>query len=259
MTHLRQKRMSLRLSQDSVARQAGISRQHYGRIEQGLALPTREQARLISELLGTAVLHLEQVFPERERRDRSGFPLYALEQVCAEPWRVHEQARGVEMGIDRATWDWLRTFMPADSSYECSGLCDFIRGGARPMVDSPLLWGFDRHLLLDSRGELLGARCLPCLSYQDRQANFVLWPQLRLRTEHATVRLDGLLYFLTKNGRGWLVIEFDGPGHRGGQDLYRARLHGLPEIRFTAEQIRGRLCLQLLLENLLAQAAPKRS
>ncbi|MBS2040953.1 helix-turn-helix transcriptional regulator [bacterium] len=253
-----QKRRALGLSQEAVAVRVGISRQHYCRIERGLSLPNREQAAMLSEVLATAVVHADQLYLERERRDRSGYGLYALGQVSSEPWRVHQQARGVESAIDRATWEWLQTFVHADSSYECSGLCDLVKGGAEPMVDSPLLWGFDRHVLLDSKGQLLGARYLPCLGYRKGALHFVLWPQVTLRTELATVRVDGLLYFSLNGSRGWLVLEFDGPGHQLGQDGYRARIHGIPELRFRTQEIRARRCLEMLLGH-LDQAAPKRS
>lgn len=248
MTHLRQRRIDLGLTQADVAKTAGLSRQQYVRIEQGLALPGKEQAARLTEILGTALLHGAQTFSDRQRRAAAGYTPYRLETVSSEPWRVFEQTHGVAMGVDRATWDWLRTYVHCDSSFECGGHCDIVRGGARPMVDSPLLWGFERHVLLDSKGQLLGARVLPCLHYQEKDVQLIFWPQVTLRTERGTLRVDGLMIYWSSQGRYWCVVEFDGLGHQGEKDPYPAQMHQMPEIRFSSNEIRGRRCLELLLE-----------
>lgn len=249
MRTIRDQRTAKRLSQAEVAEACGMARPTYSRLERGLTTATPAQAAILRNVLGVAVLSDRHLISERDRRAIADHAFYDLPRVSAEPWRQTEQTYGVQEGVSSESWDWIQTFVHADSTLECRALAQFLRAGFEPKVDSPLLWGFEHLTLLDSRGNLLGVRYLPCLLYKERGTRFCLWPQVTLRTEQGSFRVDGLLFYRTERSSGWIVLEVDGEGHRQAGDRYRSSVLRLPELRLAASDVRGRNCMQRLLDD----------
>lgn len=248
MGYIRDLRIAKELSQAEVAAGCGMSRQTYSRLERGLTIATPAQAERLSATFGVAVLGGQHLMSERERRANADYAFYDLHRVSAEPWRQTEQTYGAQEGVSSETWSWLRTFVHADSTLECRALAQFIRAGFEPKVDSPLLWGLESLTLLDFQGSLLGSRYLPCLFYKAVGRCFCLWPQVTIRTDEGSFRVDGLLFYRSHKASGWLLLEVDGEGHRSAGDLYRSSLLRLPELRLTASDVRGQNCMKRLLD-----------
>lgn len=248
MGYLRELRLAKRLSQAKVAAACQMARATYSRLERGLTTATSAQAAILRKTFGVAVLGDQHLIPERDRRALADPAFYDLPRVSAEPWRQTEQTYGAQAGVSSENWDWLKTFVHADSTLECRALAQFLRAGFEPKVDSPLLWGFEHLALLDFLGSLLGARYLPCLLYRKSKCCICLWPQVTLRTDQGSFRVDGLFFSRNEKTSGWTVLEIDGEGHRSASDLYRNSLLRLPEVRLSAHDVRGQNCLQRLLD-----------
>lgn len=248
MGYMRDLRVSKNLSQAEVAEAVQMARPTYSRLERGLTTATSAQAARLRQVFGVAVLGDQHLISERERRATADHAFYDLRRVSAEPWRQTEHIYGAQEGVPSEAWDWLQTFVHADSTLECRALAQFIRAGFAPKVDSPLLWGFEHLTLLDFLGNLLGARYLPCLLYKKDKCCICLWPQVTLRTENGSFRIDGLLFYKTDKTSGWIILEIDGEGHRSAGDIYRSSLLGLPELRLSSSDVRGQYCMQRLLD-----------
>lgn len=256
MRYLKKRREELQWTQTEVALRCGMSRQHLNRLEAGRALASREQARLLRDLLGVPVLCADDLVGEREMRDLSGAAPYDLEALSPALWKAGWEFWGehlVRMGIDRELWDWMSAFLAVDSSLECYALGQLVAEGARSFLGNPNQWGFDAHVVVDRLGRLLGERMLPGLIYRDKQRTFVFWPQVSLRTSLGTFRLDGLMFHRGPAGRHWLASEFDGRGHDPRGDEKRAGKLVMLEVRINGDEIRQRRTLPLLLER--AEAA----
>jgi len=104
-------------------------------------------------------------------------------------------------------------------------------GGARPQISNPHVLGFRAWPIVDAEGQLLGERKLAGLMGRLQGLQYVLWPQVLLRPQTLTFRVDGLVFLRRGRRTVWCIVEFDGPGHRPEQDRFRAAQLKLPEIR----------------------------
>lgn len=234
-------------TQAQVAAASGMSRANYQRVEQGLMLPSPEQARALEAALGVSVLSSANMVRPMDLRDLAGAPLYLAENATRATWGHAARLWGTH-GLDSGTWSDLSSFLHSDSARECSALAQVAAGGAELRLDSPLLWGFDRHFLVNRNDRFLGAQHLPFLLYQQPGITLALWPQVRIRPADFTWCLDALVFYRKGRLRRWLDTEWDGGGHDPKHDLYRASQVRLPEIRITGQEIGARKVLELLLE-----------
>jgi hypothetical protein len=248
MNYLKLRRIALNLSQITTCHHGLISRAGYQRLEAGCTTATPEQAAALQELLGVPVLTDRHLINGRQRRELCAFEPLRLERVNPEPWKRARRFWGWQ-GADEPARDFLSNFVHADSATECKFHLACVRGGAQLKVDSPLFWGFNKHLLLDLRGASLGVCHWPCLLYKDEHITLCYWPQLTLKSETAVYRIDGLLYC---NGQ-WFILELDGTGHDPTFNETRAKILGLQEIRFTSQELLKTDCFRLLLERLKSQ------
>lgn len=247
MKYLQTRREELNLSQLQVAQAAQMSRAHYQRIEGGHVLASSDQAHALEMVLGVPVLSEKHLIRPSDRRDMSRAPLYRVEDRSRATWMQASRLWGLH-GVDPALWTQISRFFETGSARECSGLTQIAAAGAELRLDSPLLWGFDRHVLVDHHDRFLGAAHLPCLLYDKEKVTFALWPQVRLRPADVTWCLDGLLFFRLGAQRRWLDMELDGGGHDPRNDLFRAYQLQLPEVRITGEEIGTGEVFRLLLE-----------
>lgn len=245
MNYLKHQRLALNLSQVTISQQGLISRWGYQRLEGGYTTATPEQAAALQKLLGVPILTEPYLISGRQRRQLCDFGPLQLERVNPEPWKRARRFWGLQ-GADEAAWDFLSNFVHADSATESKFHLGCVRGGCQLKVDSPLLWGFNKHMLLDLKGRSLGARHWPCLLYHAPNITLCYWPQLTHQSETATYRIDALLYY---NGR-WFILELDGTGHDPTFNETRSKMLGLPEIRFTSAELLKKDCFPLLLERL---------
>lgn len=255
MSYLQIRRSELGLTQSEVAAASGMSRANYARTEQGLMLPSVEQARALEATLGVPVLSQSNLVRQGERRDLAGFPIYQSECMSRATWGQAARLWGTH-SLNSKAWDRLSAFLHSDSARECSALAQVVAGGAELRLDSPLLWGFDQHFLVNRHDRFLGAQHLPFLLYRHGDVTMALWPQVRIRPADFTWCLDALMFFRKGRLRRWLDAEWDGGGHDSRNDLYRASQLRLPEIRITGQEIGARKVTQLLLERAPSAQVP---
>lgn len=249
MSYLQQARNNRKLTQTEVSQRTGISRTQLQRLETGQVLASPEQAKALRQLYGIEVLESTHLVESSEIRRRAGLNPYVLDSVDPRPWKTARATWGGKAKLPSGVWDWLSQFLPADSAKECFGLVQCAVAGAKPFLGNPHQWGFDRLVVVDRKGKLLGAQALPGLCYSKHEVDIVLWPQVCLRIdERHCYRVDGLVFFRQGRKRYWLILEFDCEGHNFNRDAYRSVKIGMPEIRITGEEIKLRQVFPLLLK-----------
>lgn len=187
--------------------------------------------------------------------DRADSRPYRLDAVNAEPWRTAQKFWGGRMArakLDETVWEWMCHYLPGESSHECYLWGQVQCAGGEPFLGNPLVWGFDQHVLVDRLGKLLGVRILPGLVYKRGDLEIVFWPQVSVRTEKHTFRLDALIFVRKGKKRYWLVGEIDGAGHNGQGDAYRSEQLQMMEVRISGEEVRSGRAWDLLMERIEA-------
>lgn len=255
MSYLRQIREARGWSQGEAATNIGMNRQYLIRLEQGRALPTAAQALKMASCYGAPVSSEAMMVSGRRLCDRAGSRPFSLEAVNPEPWRAAQKYWGGRMaseGLDPLVWEWMCHHLPGESSHECYLWGQVQCAGAQPFLGSPLMWGFDQHVLVDRLGKLLGVRILPGLIYQQGDLEVILWPQVSLRTDKHTFRVDALVFVRKGRKRFWPIVEVDGSGHNSTGDAYRSGQLQMMEVRLSGEEVRGGKAFRLLMERLLS-------
>lgn len=249
MSYLQQARDERELTQTEVSLRTGISRTQLQRLEAGQVVASPEQAAALRQLYGIELLESKHVVEGSEIRRRAGLNPYLLNHVDPQPWKTARATWGGKAKLTSEVWNWLSQFLPADSARECFGLVQCALAGAKPFLGNPHQWGFDRLVVVDRQGKLLGARVLPGLCYSKDDVDLVIWPQVCLRIDDRhCYRVDGLIFFRKGRKRYWLTLEFDCEGHNFNRDAYRKVKIGMPEIRITGEDIKLRQVFPLLLK-----------
>lgn len=159
---------------------------------------------------------------------------------------------------------WFQRATRIDSDPELVGCGKLIGHGALPDVRSPVTAGFLHHPLIDPSGRALGVRLKTCLVWNLPHFRATLWPQVSMRLERLTLRVDQLVLLERGSRRCWCVLELDGPQHTswGGilSDRERDQALGLPVIRLEAKLAYHEdfhLMVQTRLEQIWANAFPR--
>lgn len=126
-----------------------------------------------------------------------------------------------------------------DSKFELAGVLHALAGGADLCEISTHRLGFTAHPTVDRETrEPVGHR--PKVGYLlKREAlRLLLLPQVSLQVKDGTVyTLDALALILQGRRRLWADFEVDGSGHRTSWEEERSAALGLPELRFTEEDL----------------------
>lgn len=222
-------RKGLGVTQAGMARLCQLSRHHWGDVESGVTLPGPQAVRRIEALTGLAGLpsSVDSLTADEIRR-LAGPRCYSICKPRLEGWRRFGPGRS---GLRVPYQAWMERMLPADSALECRGWVQFALRGARPQISNPHSLGFRAWPIVDAEGQLLGERKLAGLRGCLEGLQYVVWPQVLLRPQLLTFRVDGLAFLRRGRHVAWSIVEFDGHGHRPEQDRYRAGQLQLPEIR----------------------------
>ena len=249
MSYLQKARDLRGKTQNEISSLTRVSRQQLQRLEAGEIVASAEQADALRQFFDIAVLETKHVLDFSEMRRRSGIRPFLLDPVDPQPWKTaRSNWGGGKSGVSLEVWDWMSQFLPADSARECSGWVQLAAVGFKPFLGNPHQWGFDRLVVVDRQGRLLGARMLAGLSYSEGDVDIVIWPQVCLRVDDRhCYRVDGLMFFRKGRKRLWSVLEYDCEGHNYNRDAYRTVKIGLPEVRITGEELKSGRVFELLM------------
>ncbi len=123
--------------------------------------------------------------------------------------------------------------------------------GGKLRLANPHACGFRKLPVVDELGEALGERLLPCIYWKRGSLEVVIWPQVNLRPDKWTFRVDALVLRVSPNPR-WGTMEVDGPGHSYGNDDFRSSQLLQNTIRLTKADIQGTGLIDDLVARLLA-------
>ena len=255
MSYLKELREARGWSQDEAATRIGMNRQYLIRLEQGRALPTAAQAQRMARCYEAPVSCDAMMVSGRRLCDRADLRPYRLEAVNRAPWRAAQKFWGGRMAkanLNPQVWEWMCHHLSGESSHECYFWGQMQCAGAESFLGNPLVWGFDQHVLVDRLDKLLGVRILPGLAYKRGDLEIVFWPQVSVRTEKHTFRVDALLFVRKGKKRFWMILEIDGAGHDASGDAYRSQQLQMLEVRLSGEEIREGKAFQLLIERMEA-------
>lgn len=238
MNIYRQVRKEKNLSQVQIAESCGMSRFNWHCIEVGKQLPRREQL----EKIGTGLPCREDRLSARELRLWTRSHPFQIEAVNPEPWiraRKHWAYRIDSFGLSPELLQWIEKLFLCDSGVEAYGWVQLACLEGRRQISNPHELGFDRHPIVLKSGIALGSQQFAGLQGRQDGLDFLVWPQVWLRTPSVTFRVDGLLILRRGKRSMWAILEFDGFGHEPDRDQFRRESLGLPEIRLTSEDVKS--------------------
>lgn len=229
----------------------GQDRRLLADLERGAALASSEVANLLSKhgILGLACTG--DLIQKKELRCLRLEP-YAVPHHNREAW---ERAAGawptLYEKLSRRDWNWLVRHVRADSALECDLWVRLVLAGAKLRLANPHSCGFRSLPVVDEQGNALGERVLPCLHVRWKEIEFLVWPQVSMRPNKWTFRVDGLVLRLSPRPH-WGVLEADGEGHDHEKDSFRAAQLLQDTVRLSKADIHSPKLIELLTERLLA-------
>lgn len=135
-----------------------------------------------------------------------------------------------------------RSSVRADSRLEGYVFCELLEAGAEMAPANPVVMNFPHHPLVDEHGRPMSS--IPRMAFH--LDDWILWPQINILTK-SKIRVDALAF----NGRRWVILEWDGGGHKNSEwDKLRDSWLTPPVLRFTDEEILGGNFIPLLREGL---------
>lgn len=239
------------LSQARLAESLGVSRQRLSDWEGGRRKPgSKHLASLhkILELGGEQPVALPSSVISRTNTSRP----WRMETDNSSTWawsaRRYPDLMARHKHVDLPGW--FKAGTRCDSSLEYSGWVQFQEAGARPHMASPLVLGYDHHVLLDYLERPLGTRMRPCLHWRGRALEAIAFPQIMVRPDSRPFRVDALVLVRYRGRSFWCTVEIDGEGHNPTWDAERERALGLPVVRLVSADVIGMNFAGILLERL---------
>lgn len=260
---IRDSRKHLRLSQKDVCSQVQITQGRLSLLECGHRAPTPSEQESLSSLLSIPLTQLRAAVPSTPR------PTLSKIRKQFAPWRpfkvpkdrssevrYHAARRSYPQLVAKLTRklvlrediDWIRIYLREacfDSGLEFLFSLVLLDAGAKPGWVSPQHAGFVHSPIINPATRTLeGHLQRPALGWEE----FLLFPQVSVRTQRMTVTLDALLGVSARARPRWWDLELDGTGHDSTSDQHRELELGLPTLRFREHEVLNASCVQRIRE-----------
>lgn len=233
-----------------LGRATGLDRRLLTDLERGVALATPKTLEIL-QLHGIDGLACEsQILRKKALR---GLPLRPFEtgKYNQEAWARAAQAYSKLFSrLDSYRRAWLRNYVRADSALECYLWVKLLLAGGQLRLANPHACGFRKLPVVDEMGEALGERLLPCIHWKRGSLEVVIWPQVCLRPDKWTFRVDGLVLRASPKPR-WGALEVDGAGHNHEKDDFRSSQLLQNLVRLTKADLQSPTFLDELADRLL--------
>jgi len=194
---IKKRRIELGLSRAQLAHRTGVPQRFIAEFEVGGGAAHQREKALVTAFLRLPTVRISEQFCGPEENLASW---QAAERSCLDyglPLPCEEFCARVPCTLLQAlAW------------------CRLLKDGAEVAEASPVEFGFWKHGLMDQYHSPLGITPLPCISWQNSSWRYVLWPQLRLRAEQRTYRLDGLALAAGWGNSRWTGLQLDGDQNR---------------------------------------------
>lgn len=238
-------------SVSQLGRATGIDRRLLTDLQRGVALATPKTLELLQLHGITGLASESQVLRKKELRGLMLRPFEAI-NCNQEAWdRFAQSYSKLFAKVDTYSQAWLRNYVRADSALECYLWVKLLLAGGKLRLASPHACGFRKLPVVDELGDALGERSLPCIHWKHGSLEVVIWPQVSLRPDKWTFRVDGLILRVSPNPR-WGPLEVDGPGHSHEKDDFRSSQLLQNTIRLTKADLQSPTFIEDLVQRLLA-------
>jgi len=234
-----------------LGRATGLDRRLLTDLERGIALAKPEVLELLENHGVTGLACTNQVL---HKKDLRGLPLRRFErpEYNLEAWdRALQAYPGLFAKLSSQQRAFLKNYVRADSALECYLWVKILLAGGKLRLANPHACGFRKLPVVDETGDALGERLLPCIHWKRGSLEVIIWPQVHLRPDKWTFRVDALILRVSPNPQ-WCTLEVDGPGHNPSNDDFRSAQLLKETIRLTKEHLQRPTLIGDLAEQLLA-------
>lgn len=247
----------MKWTQKKLAEVCGVNRQRISDWERGLRpVPAEALQKLTTTLqLGGPVSGIRVKSSRRLSKPTKPGRLIQVQVDEGHTWLTFPD-NSIECryeSSDRRPPDYFLRLTRVDSISEIGAWREMTEDGAEPCFLSPA--DFPRHPLVDGKGWALGTKSKACLSWKQPEFELRVWPQIHLRTETMTFRVDALIKVIFKYRVEWAILEINGPTHDRGRDEWREKQLDLPVLYFTNQEATSMRFTRLLRERVLARFA----
>jgi transcriptional regulator with XRE-family HTH domain len=241
---MKEKRLTLGLTQKQASRRCGISRERWSSLERGYRSPKKAEQRILSALLGldhcfvappevmrqlrnSALSMAPNHKPFIPHQDRPTFVRFRASSRLY-PELTTQLLSLVRTRSDFALCEYVCHKTSCDSSLESLLLLYLLALGAKPGFYAPAHLGRTPHPIVDDRGrQEVDVRTRPCLMIDQKYYFF----QVSFSVSRV-VRVDVLRW-----DEGWSVIEIDGSGHDDRLDSWKEQAINLPTMHLTESDL----------------------
>ena len=241
---MKEKRLTLGLTQRQAAQRCGISRERWSNLERGYRAPNKAEQRILFALLGLGDCFVAP--PEVMRRLRNSARTMAPNRKPFLPHqdrptfvrfrassRLYPELTTLLLSLVKARSDftlceYVCHKISCDSSLESLFLLYLLALGAKPGFYAPAHLGRTPHPIVDDRGRQEVDVCTrPCLMIDQKYYFF----QVSFSVSRV-VRVDVLRW-----NEGWSVIELNGTGHDDRLDPWKEQAINLPTTCLTESEV----------------------
>lgn len=234
-----------------LARKIGLDRRRLAELEQGRTLASAEMAKELETQGVLGLASTSNVISKRKLRSLRLRP-YDFPEYNKEAWERAAAARPwLYSKLKRRDWYWMVRHIRADSTLECDLWTVLVLAGGKLALLNPHSCGFRLLPVVDEQGDALGERLLPCIHLKTKEIEVIIWPQVSLRPDKWTFRVDGLVLTIAP-ALNWSILEADGGGHNYEKDSFRSAQLLKDITRLTRAEIDSPHLLQILTKRLLA-------
>lgn len=238
-------------NRSQLGRATGLDRRFLADLERGIALATPETQKVLRGHGITGLASVGQVLHKKDLRALTLHP-YAIPNHSLEAWdRAASSYPRLYRKIDAESLAWLRNYVRADSVLECNLWVRLVLAGGELRLANPHSLGFRKVPVVDELGDVLGERLLPCILLKLDSLEVVFWPQVWLRPDRWSFRVDSLILRTFPNTR-WGTIEVNGAGHYHEKDPFRSSQLKLDTIQVVTAEIHSAHLIENLVQRILA-------
>lgn len=228
----------------------GEDRRLLADLERGAALAAPEVAQLLERHGIRGLACASELIQKKEMRPLRLEP-YAFPQYNQEAWdRAASYKPQLYRKVNPRSLDWLRRHVRADSALECDLWVKLVLAGGKLRLANPHSCGFRKLPVVDDLGDALADRVLPCIQIKRADIEVLLWPQVSVRPDKWTFRVDALVLRISPRPL-WTTLEVDGPGHNHEKDHFRSPQLLQDTVRLSKSEIDNPEVTEKLLQRLL--------
>lgn len=194
---IKKRRIEMGMSQAQLAHKTGVPVRLIGEFEAGGGSAREREKALVTAFLRLPTVGISERFFTAE--DNLG------------TWRAAERCC-LDFGLPQPPRQFCEQ-VPC-TLLQALAWSRLLKDGAEVAEASPVEFGFWTHSLVNQVHSPLSITPLPCITWQNSNWRYLLWPQVRLRAERRTYRMDALALAAGWGNSRWTALQLDGDQNR---------------------------------------------